>query len=46
MRDGPPSTARWLVLSADELTEIEAAGSKIQVQGGRYSDAAERMTNL
>jgi aryl-alcohol dehydrogenase-like predicted oxidoreductase len=33
-------------LSADELTEIEAAASKIQVQGGRYSEAQERMTNL
>jgi aryl-alcohol dehydrogenase-like predicted oxidoreductase len=33
-------------LSADELTEIEDAASKIQVQGGRYTDAAEKMTNL
>ena len=33
-------------LSVDELTEIENAASKIQVQGGRYSEAAERMTNL
>ena len=33
-------------LSADELTEIEDAASKIHVQGGRYSDAAEKMTNL
>jgi aryl-alcohol dehydrogenase-like predicted oxidoreductase len=33
-------------LSADELTEIEDAESKIQVQGGRYTDAAEKMTNL
>jgi aryl-alcohol dehydrogenase-like predicted oxidoreductase len=33
-------------LSAGELTEIEDAASKIDVQGGRYSDAAERMTNL
>ena len=33
-------------LSADELTEIEDAASKIQVQGGRYSEAGERMTNL
>ena len=28
--------------SADELAEIEEAASKIQVQGGRYSDAAEK----
>jgi len=33
-------------LSADELTEIEEAASKIQVQGGRYNEASERMTNL
>ena len=33
-------------LSEDELTEIEDAASKIDVQGGRYSHAAERMTNL
>jgi aryl-alcohol dehydrogenase-like predicted oxidoreductase len=33
-------------LSADELTEIEDAASRIQVQGGRYNEAAERMTNL
>jgi aryl-alcohol dehydrogenase-like predicted oxidoreductase len=33
-------------LSADELTEIENAASTIDVQGGRYSEAAERMTNL
>ena len=33
-------------LSADELTEIEDAASKIQIQGGRYSDAGEAMTNL
>jgi aryl-alcohol dehydrogenase-like predicted oxidoreductase len=33
-------------LSADELTEIENAASKIQVQGGRYNEAAEQMTNL
>ena len=33
-------------LSADERTEIEDAASKIQVQGGRYNEAAESMTNL
>ena len=33
-------------LSAEELSEIDAAASQIQVQGGRYSDAAEAMTNL
>jgi aryl-alcohol dehydrogenase-like predicted oxidoreductase len=33
-------------LSADELTEIEDAASKIHVQGGRYNEAAEEMTNL
>jgi len=33
-------------LSADELTELTEAASKIQVQGGRYNEAGERMTNL
>ncbi len=33
-------------LSAEELTEIDGAASKIQVQGGRYSEATERLTNL
>ena len=33
-------------LSTDELTEIEQAASKIQVEGGRYNEAGERMTNL
>jgi aryl-alcohol dehydrogenase-like predicted oxidoreductase len=33
-------------LSADDLTQIEDAASKIQVQGGRYNEAGERATNL
>lgn len=33
-------------LSEEELGEIQDAASRIQVQGGRYNDAAERMTNL
>jgi aryl-alcohol dehydrogenase-like predicted oxidoreductase len=33
-------------LSADELAELEDAESKIQVHGGRYNEAQERMTNL
>jgi aryl-alcohol dehydrogenase-like predicted oxidoreductase len=33
-------------LSADDLTELEDAASRIQVQGGRYNEAAEGMTNL
>jgi aryl-alcohol dehydrogenase-like predicted oxidoreductase len=33
-------------LSADELAEVEDAASKIEVQGGRYHEAQERMTNL
>jgi aryl-alcohol dehydrogenase-like predicted oxidoreductase len=33
-------------LSADELSEIEDAASKIEVRGGRYNEAGERMTNL
>jgi aryl-alcohol dehydrogenase-like predicted oxidoreductase len=35
-----------LELAAEELTEIATAASKIEVQGGRYSEAAESMTNL
>jgi aryl-alcohol dehydrogenase-like predicted oxidoreductase len=31
-------------LSAHELTEIEAAASKIKIQGARYPEALERMT--
>jgi aryl-alcohol dehydrogenase-like predicted oxidoreductase len=38
--------AAGVELSADELTEIEDAASKIHVEGGRYGEAAERMTNL
>lgn len=33
-------------LTADELNEIEDAASTIQAEGGRYSEAGERMTNL
>jgi aryl-alcohol dehydrogenase-like predicted oxidoreductase len=33
-------------LSGDELAEMEDAASKIEVQGGRYHEAQERMTNL
>ena len=33
-------------LTTDELAEIEDAAIKIQVEGGRYSEASERMTNL
>lgn len=33
-------------LSSEELSEIEDAVSRIQVQGGRYNEASEQMTNL
>jgi aryl-alcohol dehydrogenase-like predicted oxidoreductase len=33
-------------LTADDLGEIEEAASKIEVQGARYNDEAERRTNL
>jgi aryl-alcohol dehydrogenase-like predicted oxidoreductase len=33
-------------LSAEELAEIKAAASAIQVQGGRYDETAEAKTNL
>jgi aryl-alcohol dehydrogenase-like predicted oxidoreductase len=39
-------SAADIELSADELTEITDAASKIQVEGGRYNEAGERMTNL
>ena len=35
-----------MTLSADELTEIKDAAAKIHVQGGRYNESGERMTNL
>jgi aryl-alcohol dehydrogenase-like predicted oxidoreductase len=35
-----------LELSAGELARIEEAASRIRIKGGRYSEAAERMTNL
>ncbi len=35
-----------LALSADELTEITEAADTIPVQGGRYAEATEAMTNL
>jgi aryl-alcohol dehydrogenase-like predicted oxidoreductase len=33
-------------LSTNDLAEIESAASKIDIEGGRYSEAAEKMTNL
>lgn len=33
-------------LSSADLDEIEAAAAKITVEGGRYNEAGERMTNL
>ena len=33
-------------LSSRELTEINEVASRVKVQGGRYSESAERMTNL
>ena len=38
--------AAELELSADELSEMTDAAAQISVQGGRYTEAAERMTNL
>ncbi len=38
--------AAGVELSTDELTEIDNAASKIQVQGGRYNETAEKMTNI
>ncbi len=33
-------------LTSDDLREIETAASKITVQGSRYPEHLERMTNL
>jgi aryl-alcohol dehydrogenase-like predicted oxidoreductase len=33
-------------LSPGELSDLDEVASRIQVQGGRYSDAAEQMTKL
>ena len=33
-------------LTPDDLSEIESAASKITVQGARYPEELERMTNL
>ena len=38
--------AAGVQLSTDDVREIEEAAARIEVQGGRYSEAAERMTNL
>jgi aryl-alcohol dehydrogenase-like predicted oxidoreductase len=33
-------------LTGDDLREVESAASKITVQGARYPEQLERMTNL
>ncbi len=38
--------AATVVLTSDDLREIESAASKITVQGARYPEHLERMTNL
>jgi aryl-alcohol dehydrogenase-like predicted oxidoreductase len=38
--------AAAIELAADDLAELDAAASRIQIEGGRYAEAAERMTNL
>jgi len=38
--------AAEIELSQDMLAEIETAAAKIDVQGGRYAEAMEQMTNL
>jgi aryl-alcohol dehydrogenase-like predicted oxidoreductase len=32
-------------LTSDDLAEIDAATAQVQIQGGRYSEQAESMTN-
>jgi aryl-alcohol dehydrogenase-like predicted oxidoreductase len=38
--------AAAIELSSDDLSQIESAASKIKVQGDRYPEALEKMTNL
>lgn len=45
-RIGLAAGSETVELSADELTEINDAAAQIRVEGGRYSESAERMTNL
>ncbi|MCY7402004.1 MAG: aldo/keto reductase [Nocardioides sp.] len=35
-----------VTLTSDERAEIDSAAAKIEVQGGRYNESMERMTNL
>jgi aryl-alcohol dehydrogenase-like predicted oxidoreductase len=35
-----------VALTADDLSEITNAAAAIHIEGGRYSEATERMTNL
>ena len=38
--------ALTIELSADDLSEIESAAQKIQVEGNRYPEHLEKMTGL
>jgi aryl-alcohol dehydrogenase-like predicted oxidoreductase len=35
-----------VALTADDLSEITTAAAQIRIEGGRYSEASEKMTNL
>ena len=41
----PRTSAADVVLTPDDLREIESAASKITIQGARYPEAMERMSD-
>ena len=41
----PLTSAADVVLTPDDLREIESAASKITIQGARYPEAMERMSD-
>jgi aryl-alcohol dehydrogenase-like predicted oxidoreductase len=43
---GMSEAAANVALTADDLSEITHAADSIHIEGGRYSEAAEQMTNL
>ena len=41
----PRASAANVVLTPDDLREIESAASKMTIQGARYPEAVERMSD-
>jgi len=46
MRKRKLGKSNLLELSADDLRQIESAASKIKVEGARYPEHIEKMTDL